>query len=130
MVVAKKNAPSTPQTPAQAQERMTRMIATGIKKSMTWKPSCKVGTAKLQFSGFCPGETWEAIVGEKFATKSSFKMPMDQFEGVFGNITASCRYDELFMTSPHVMMRYDAATNEFKCSGSYGKTFPPEKVKK
>ncbi|KAI0916339.1 hypothetical protein AcV5_003305 [Taiwanofungus camphoratus] len=105
----------------EAAEKIRRAANSGIKKQMTWKPSCKTGTAKWSYDGICPDpEVFGALMG--LGGPPTFKMKKfskEEFEGRIGQCTASVRYDRLCLTS-EVNVRW-SETGEFKFSGSYGK---------
>ncbi|KAH9919463.1 uncharacterized protein BXZ73DRAFT_52546 [Epithele typhae] len=106
-------------------EKLRRAVVSGIKKQMSWKPSCKTGSAKWLYDGICPDpEVFGVLLGlggpPTFKQK---KVPLEDFEKCMGEITGSVRYDTLFITSGHVNVRW-SDTGEFKISGTYGKYKP------
>ncbi|KAG8720163.1 hypothetical protein FRC08_001053 [Ceratobasidium sp. 394] len=115
-----------PKTPQQIQaevERIADMVNKGIRKQMSWKPSCKHGGATYAFDGVCPDpRVFGALL--KLDGPPKFKMrkyPKDEFQDMVGDIEKSVRYDTLYLTSD-VNVRYNPDTGEFKTSGSYGVT--------
>ncbi|KAI0371868.1 hypothetical protein BV20DRAFT_1015858 [Pilatotrama ljubarskyi] len=109
----------------EAAEKIRRAAQSGIKKQMTWKPSCKTGSAKWSYDGICPvPEVFGALMGlggpPKFKMK---KISTDEFQRLVGPIQGSVRYDTLYITSNEVTVRW-SDTGEFKFSGSYGKWQP------
>ncbi|KAF5388430.1 hypothetical protein D9615_000671 [Tricholomella constricta] len=95
----------------------------GIRKQMTWKPSCKTGTAKWAYDGVCADPAvFGAFLGldgpPTFKTK---KIPRDEFVNLIGDLSVAIRYDTLRVTSNDVNIRWNATDGTFKCSGSYGK---------
>ncbi|CUA75273.1 hypothetical protein RSOLAG22IIIB_05810 [Rhizoctonia solani] len=113
-----------PKTPEQIQAEVTRiktLITRGIKKLMTWKPSCKHGRAKYAFDGVCPDPR---VFGTVFGldgppTWRTKKYTYAEFERHVGEIEGRARYSELVLTSD-VNVRYNPETGEFKFSGNYG----------
>ncbi|QRV92071.1 hypothetical protein RhiJN_20089 [Ceratobasidium sp. AG-Ba] len=113
-----------PKSSAQIEAEVNRiadMINKGIRKQMSWKPSCKTGSATYAFDGVCPDpRVFGALL--KLDGPPKFKMrkyPKDEFEEMVGEIEKSVRYDTLYLTSD-VNVRYNPDTGEFKTSGSYG----------
>jgi len=104
--------------------RLANTINFGIKKQMSWKPSCKTNSAKFAFDGLCPdplvfGKLLKLDGAPKFKAK---KMSVDDFEACVGRVKGSVRYDTLNITSD-VNVRWSAETGEFKVSGSYGRGY-------
>ncbi|KAI0646220.1 hypothetical protein C8Q79DRAFT_1009877 [Trametes meyenii] len=109
----------------EAADKLRRAAQSGIKKQMSWKPSCKTGSAKWSYDGICPDpEVFGALLGlggpPKFKMK---KFSTDEFQKLVGPIQGSVRYDTLYITSAEVTVRW-SDTGEFKFSGSYGKWQP------
>ncbi|KAI0360752.1 hypothetical protein OH77DRAFT_1445873 [Trametes cingulata] len=109
----------------EAADKIRRAAQSGIKKQMTWKPSCKTGSAKWSYDGICPDpEVFGVLMGlggpPKFKMK---KFSTEEFEKLIGPIRGSVRYDTLYITSNEVTVRW-SDTGEFKFSGSYGKWQP------
>ncbi|KAI0674213.1 hypothetical protein C8Q78DRAFT_967517 [Trametes maxima] len=109
----------------EAADKLRRAAQSGIKKQMSWKPSCKTGSAKWSYDGICPDpEVFGALLGlggpPKFKMK---KFSTDEFQKLVGPIRGSVRYDTLYITSAEVTVRW-SDTGEFKFSGSYGKWQP------
>ncbi|KAH9896785.1 hypothetical protein C8Q73DRAFT_757262 [Cubamyces lactineus] len=108
-----------------AVEKIRRAAQSGIKKQMSWKPSCKTGSAKWSYDGICPDpEVFGALMG--LGGPPTFKMKkfsVDQFQSLVGPIEGSVRYDTLYITGKEVTVRW-SDTGEFKFSGTYGKWQP------
>jgi len=104
-------------------DRLRRTAVSGIKKQMTWKPSCKTGSAKWTYDGICPDPV---VFGALFKLddKPTWKMKKytaDEFENFLGDsLQTSVRYDYLGLKSD-VNVRWNESAGEFKFSGSYGK---------
>ncbi|KAI0826699.1 hypothetical protein BC628DRAFT_1373770 [Trametes gibbosa] len=108
-----------------AADKLRRAAQSGIKKQMSWKPSCKTGSAKWSYDGICADpEVFGCLMGlggpPKFKMK---KFSTDEFQRLVGPIQGSVRYDTLYITSNEVTVRW-SETGEFKFSGSYGKYQP------
>ncbi|CEL56859.1 hypothetical protein RSOLAG1IB_08137 [Rhizoctonia solani AG-1 IB] len=112
-----------PKTPAQIEEEVSRiknLINRGIKKLMTWKPSCKHSGSRYVFDGVCPDpRVFGAVFGlDGPPTWKAKKYTYPEFENFFGEIKGRARYSYLVLTSD-VNVRYNPETGEFKVSGSY-----------
>ncbi|KAI0082538.1 hypothetical protein K474DRAFT_533127 [Panus rudis PR-1116 ss-1] len=105
----------------EAAEKIRRAAVAGIKKQMSWKPSCKTGSAKWSYDGICPDpNVFGMLMGEdKAPTWKQKKLTADEFQRIMGDITASVRYDTLYLTGNNVNVRW-SNTGEFKFSGTYG----------
>ncbi|KAG5639697.1 hypothetical protein H0H81_005880 [Sphagnurus paluster] len=106
-----------------AADKLRAAARSGIRKQMTWKPTCKTGTAKWVYDGVCADPiVFGAFLGldgpPGFKTK---KMPKDEFEDLVGDLHVPIRYDTLRITSADVNIRLSEADGTFKCSGTYGK---------
>ncbi|KAG1735001.1 hypothetical protein EDB19DRAFT_1725498 [Suillus lakei] len=106
---------------AVAVEKIRKAANSGIKKQMTWKPSCKAGTAKWCYDGVCADP---AVFGTMLGlggppTWKMHKMPIDDFENRIGHLDASARYSHLYLKGQHVSIRW-SDSGEFKYSGTYG----------
>jgi len=108
----------------QAVEKVRKAAVAGIKKQMSWKPSCKTGSAKWVYDGVCADDyVFGALMGlDGPPTWKQKKLPLEQFENLFGSVGGSVRYDRLYMTSKFVNVKYP--DGEFKLSGTYGKYQP------
>ncbi|KAI0765052.1 hypothetical protein C8Q74DRAFT_1164867, partial [Fomes fomentarius] len=108
-----------------AAEKLRKAAVSGIKKQMSWKPSCKTGSAKWSYDGICSdSEVFGVLMN--LGGPPTFKMKkfsVEEFEKCLGGISASVRYDTLYITSKEVTVRW-SETGEFKFSGSYGKYQP------
>ncbi|TFY73305.1 hypothetical protein EWM64_g10707 [Hericium alpestre] len=104
-----------------AADKLRRAAMSGIKKQMSWKPSCKMGSAKWSYDGICADpEVFGVLMGlDGPPTWKMKKFSREDFEEAVGEISASARYSDLEITSKDVTVRYsDEGT--FKFSGSYG----------
>ncbi|KAJ8594022.1 hypothetical protein M405DRAFT_930448 [Rhizopogon salebrosus TDB-379] len=103
-------------------EKIRKAAHSGIKKQMTWKPSCKTGTAKWCYDGVCADSVvFGTLLGLGGPPKwKMHKMPIEDFEKRIGNLNASARYSHLYLKGPHVNIRWNESSGEFKFSGSYG----------
>ncbi|CAE6446273.1 unnamed protein product [Rhizoctonia solani] len=113
-----------PKTPAQIEEEVLRiknLINRGIKKLMTWKPSCKHSGSRYVFDGVCPDpRVFGAVFGlDGPPTWKAKKYTYPEFERFLGEVEGRTRYSSLVLTSD-VNVRYNPETGEFKMSGSYG----------
>ncbi|KAF8688207.1 hypothetical protein RHS03_09764, partial [Rhizoctonia solani] len=111
-------------TPTQIEEEITRitnLINRGVKKLMTWKPSCKHTGSRYVFDGVCPDpRVFGAIFGlDGPPTWKTKKFTYHEFEKFVGRVEGRARYSSLVLTSD-VNVRYNPETGEFKVSGSYG----------
>ncbi|KAI0701681.1 hypothetical protein C8Q76DRAFT_633436 [Earliella scabrosa] len=111
-----------------AADKLRKAAVSGIKKQMSWKPSCKTGSAKWSYDGICADpEVFGVLMN--LGGPPTFKMKkfsVADFENCLGGISASVRYvpyDTLYITSKEVTVRW-SDTGEFKFSGSYGKYQP------
>ncbi|KAG2156433.1 hypothetical protein DEU56DRAFT_846760 [Suillus clintonianus] len=106
---------------AAAAEKIRKAANSGIKKQMTWKPSCKAGSAKWCYDGVCADPvvfgTMLGLGGPP--TWKTHKMPIDDFENRIGRLDASARYSNLYIKGQHVNIRW-SDSGEFKFSGTYG----------
>ncbi|KAH7912955.1 hypothetical protein BJ138DRAFT_1147143 [Hygrophoropsis aurantiaca] len=112
----------SPEQLAVAVEKIRKAANSGIRKQMTWKPSCKTGSAKWVYDGVCNDP---AVFGAllKLGGPPKFKMqkmPKDEFGDALGGISASARYATLAITGTHVNIRW-SDSGEFKFSGTYGR---------
>nr|GAT53382.1 predicted protein [Mycena chlorophos] len=89
---------------------------------MSWKPSCKTGSAKWSYDGACTDPAVFAAMLELSAPPKwkMHKYTTDEFQNIMGDIYSSVRYDTLRLTGG-VNVRYQADEGTFKFSGSYGK---------
>ncbi|KAH7931151.1 hypothetical protein BV22DRAFT_814 [Leucogyrophana mollusca] len=112
----------SPEQLAAAVEKIRKAANSGIRKQMTWKPSCKTGSAKWVYDGVCSDPAvFGALLNLGGPPKLKMqKMPKDEFEDALGGISASVRYDTLSITGTHVNIRW-SDSGEFKFSGTYGK---------
>ncbi|KAG0697311.1 hypothetical protein DFH29DRAFT_835986 [Suillus ampliporus] len=106
---------------AAAVEKIRKAAHSGIKKQMTWKPSCKAGTAKWSYDGVCADPvvfgTMLGLGGPP--TWKMHKMPIEDFENRIGHLDASARYSDLYLKGQNVNIRW-SDSGEFKFSGTYG----------
>ena len=74
-------------------------VAKDIKKQMKWQPSCRTGTTKWSYSSAVAHEDvfYRAFRIEKGGEKwKQKKVPMRDFEGVVGSISASVRSSDIY----------------------------------
>ncbi|KAJ7661955.1 hypothetical protein DFH06DRAFT_1042855 [Mycena polygramma] len=105
----------------QAAEKLRSACVSGIKKQMSWKPSCKNGGARWSYDGVCSDP---AVFGSLLNLSAPPKWKMQkytvpEFEAFMGSIEASVRYDSLELVA-NVTVRYQPDEGTFKMSGSYG----------
>ncbi|KIP10847.1 hypothetical protein PHLGIDRAFT_183747 [Phlebiopsis gigantea 11061_1 CR5-6] len=117
-VEAKKKSPEELEAAA---EKIRKAAVAGIKKQMSWKPSCKQNSAKWLYDGICPDpEVFGHIFNQggppKFKQK---KFTKEEFQHLVGSIQAAARYNALYITGTHVNVRWNDS-GEFKFSGTYG----------
>ncbi|KAL0950181.1 hypothetical protein HGRIS_010174 [Hohenbuehelia grisea] len=122
-IAASKPKEKSPQEVAAAAEKLRNAAASGIKKQMTWKTTCKTGSAKWMYDGVCSDPAvFGAMLGldgpPKFKTK---KMTVTEFQDAMGYITASVRYDDLSISGATVNVHWKPDEGTFKLSGTYGK---------
>ncbi|EKM54452.1 uncharacterized protein PHACADRAFT_210252 [Phanerochaete carnosa HHB-10118-sp] len=108
-------------TPEELAEKIRKAAAAGIKKQMSWKPSCKTNSAKWVYDGICPDPE---VFGHLFNLGGPPKWKMkkfskQEFEDIFGDIEGHARYNELYITNREINVRW-SETGEFKLSGTYG----------
>ncbi|CAL1700159.1 unnamed protein product [Somion occarium] len=105
----------------EAAEKIRRAAHAGIKKQMSWKPSCKTGGAKWSYDGICPDpNVFGVLMGlDGPPTWKMKKFTVNEFDELMGEITSSARYSELRLTGTNVNARW-SDTGEFKFSGTYG----------
>ncbi|KAH9482354.1 hypothetical protein JR316_0004452 [Psilocybe cubensis] len=104
-----------------AAEKLANAAKSGIRKQMTWKPSCKKGSAKWVYDGVCNDpEVMGKLLGlDGPPTFKTSKMDKDKFEVLIGNLNVSVRYDMLRLTSD-VNIHWKPTDGTFKFSGNYG----------
>ncbi|KAF9070106.1 hypothetical protein BDP27DRAFT_1159413, partial [Rhodocollybia butyracea] len=119
-------AAAQPKTQAElesAAEKVRKAAVSGIRKQMTWKPTCKSNTAKWSYDGLCADpEIFGVMMGLGGPpTWKVKKFSVENFQNALGHIEASVRfYDNLSITGTDVNVRYNAESGEFKFSGTYG----------
>ncbi|KAJ7822952.1 hypothetical protein B0H13DRAFT_1919869 [Mycena leptocephala] len=106
-VAAMKPKERSPEDIARAAEKLRSACVSGIKKQMTWKPSCKSGSAKWSYDGVCSDP---AVFGSLLNLSAPPKWKMQkytvpEFEAFMGSIEASVRYDSLELMA-NVTVRY------------------------
>ncbi|KAJ7607747.1 hypothetical protein FB45DRAFT_1131096 [Roridomyces roridus] len=106
---------------AAAAEKLRSACVSGIKKQMSWKPSCKTGGAKWAYDGVCTDPTiFGSMLNISGAPRwKAHKYTVAEFEEVMGSIEASVRYDTLELMG-NVNVRYQPDEGTFKMSGTYG----------
>ncbi|EUC63138.1 hypothetical protein RSOL_480490 [Rhizoctonia solani AG-3 Rhs1AP] len=114
--------PKTAEQISAEAERVISQIDRGISKLMTWKTSCKTGSAKYSYDGICVDpRVFGKVLG--LDGPPNFKMKKytkEEFEVLIGCISKEIRFDTLYLAGP-VNVRYNPDTGEFKITGSYGK---------
>ncbi|KII95287.1 hypothetical protein PLICRDRAFT_86682 [Plicaturopsis crispa FD-325 SS-3] len=120
---ASKPAPKTKEQIEEAAEKVRKAARSGIRKQMTWKPSCKTGSARWVYDGVCnDAEVFGALLG--LGGPPTFKMkkiPKADFEDAIGDLNVSIRYDTLSISGSEVTVRWQPDEGTFKFSGTYGK---------
>ncbi|THH17423.1 hypothetical protein EW146_g3382 [Bondarzewia mesenterica] len=104
---------------AAAAEKLCKTVVNGIRKQMSWKPSCKTGSARFVYDGICPDPSvFGVLMGlDGPPTWKMKKFSKEDFEELFGEIQASVRrdrndrYDYLFITSKDVNMLQTSANH-------------------
>ncbi|KAL0578784.1 hypothetical protein V5O48_003196 [Marasmius crinis-equi] len=104
-----------------AAEKLRVAARSGIKKQMTWKPSCKTGSSKWVYDGVCNDP---AVFGAMLnlggpPTFKTKKMTATEFEKVMGSIQGHARYNTLYMTG-NVNISWKAEEGTFKFTGTHG----------
>ncbi|KDR84064.1 hypothetical protein GALMADRAFT_236702 [Galerina marginata CBS 339.88] len=112
----------SPQELEAAAEKLANVARSGIRKQMTWKPTCKEGRAKWLYDGVCSdAEVFGKLLGlDGSPTFKTKKMPATEFEELIGDLDVAIRYDTLRLTS-EVNIHWKPSEGTFKFSGSYGK---------
>ncbi|EJD52271.1 hypothetical protein AURDEDRAFT_99086 [Auricularia subglabra TFB-10046 SS5] len=92
-----------------------------VRKSMTWKPSCKTGGAKLSYSAVLVDDrVLPLMLGMKATDRFKAKrMTHEEFEEKVGSIEGSVRYDTLYLKG-NVNIKWDQEGNTYSLSGTYG----------
>ncbi|RDX54421.1 hypothetical protein OH76DRAFT_960558 [Lentinus brumalis] len=92
-VVVAKPAAKSPAELEEAAEKLRKAAVSGIKKQMSWKPSCKTGSAKWSYDGICTDpEVFGALLG--LGGPPTFKMKKftaQEFQNAIGHIQGSAR---------------------------------------
>ncbi|KAF8322598.1 hypothetical protein DL93DRAFT_2071449 [Clavulina sp. PMI_390] len=103
-------------------EKMRKAACSGIKKQLTWKPSCKTGSAKWTYDGIAPNpESFAALLGLESVSWKQKKFSAHEFRSMLNDdLEGHARYATLYLTSD-VNIRWNPDSGEFKFSGSYGK---------
>ncbi|KAI0047377.1 hypothetical protein FA95DRAFT_1559222 [Auriscalpium vulgare] len=111
----------TPEELEAAAAKLRKAAVSGIKSQMKWRPTCKTGGAKWTYDGVCSDPAvFGALLG--LGGPPTFKMKKiskDAFEDAVGSISASARYDNMYITSKEINVRW-SDSGEFKFSGLYG----------
>ncbi|KAF8265476.1 hypothetical protein EI94DRAFT_1685455 [Lactarius quietus] len=104
-----------------AAEKIKKAAVSGIKKQMTWKPSCKTNSAKWLYNGLCADpDVFGTLMGlDGPLTWKIKKLPKETFEDLLGRILASARYNTLRITGTNVNVQYYPDSGKFKFSGTY-----------
>ena len=105
----------------EAAAKLKGAAASGIKKQMKWRPSCKTSGAAWSYDGVCADATvFGAILNiDGPPTFKMKKYTVDEFQGFVGYISASAMYNSMDLLG-NVNVRWDAAEGTFKFSGKYG----------
>ncbi|KAF7312972.1 hypothetical protein MKEN_00981900 [Mycena kentingensis (nom. inval.)] len=111
----------SPEEVAGKADKLRNACVSGIKKQLTWKASCKTGSAKWSYDGACTDPVvFAAVLGLDAPPKwKMHKYTVNEFEDIMGSIEGSTRYDTLALMGS-VNVRYQAEEGTFKMSGSYG----------
>ncbi|KAF2275263.1 uncharacterized protein EI97DRAFT_82381 [Westerdykella ornata] len=98
------------------------MLIKGIEKLMTWKPSCKTGTARFTYGASIRDEAVfkRMLKLPESHKKKMFKMPLHDFYDNVGHPRGKVRYSILRMSGSDVNIRWDPEECHFKVSGTYG----------
>ncbi|KAJ7352192.1 hypothetical protein DFH08DRAFT_923179 [Mycena albidolilacea] len=120
-VSALKPKEKSPEDITNAAGKLRSACVSGIKKQMSWKPSCKTGGSKWSYDGVCSdpivfGSLLDLDAPPKW---KMHKYTVPEFEEIMGSIEASVRYDTLHLIG-NVTVRYQPDEGTFKMSGSYG----------
>ncbi|KAJ7059593.1 hypothetical protein C8F01DRAFT_1370487 [Mycena amicta] len=104
-----------------AASKLRAACVSGIKKQMSWKPSCKTGSAKWSYDGVCTDPlVFARMLGlDSPPPWKMHKYSAEDFEKVMGSIESSSRYDDLVIMQ-NVTVRYAEKESTFKMSGAYG----------
>ncbi|KAF9226836.1 hypothetical protein BS17DRAFT_696913 [Gyrodon lividus] len=95
--------------------------ASGDNYSCQWRSSCKTSSSKWVYDGVCADPlVFGTLLGLGGPPKFKMhKMSTDDFSARLGGISASARYNHLYLTGSHVNIRW-TDSGEFKFSGTYG----------
>ncbi|KIY52294.1 hypothetical protein FISHEDRAFT_35383 [Fistulina hepatica ATCC 64428] len=106
---------------AVAADKLAAAVQSGITKQMTWKPSCKQGTARWVYDGVCADPmVFVAILGMSEPMKNKTKkLTVDEFEDLFGSCTGHARYNTLYLKGD-IKVHWKPDEGTFKLTGSYG----------
>ncbi|MCJ1460042.1 hypothetical protein MMC28_010421 [Mycoblastus sanguinarius] len=120
------SSPTASLSPAEVSTKVSnlqKLMVRQIKKAMTWKPSCKTGSAMFSqdFMVQSPQVVqalFKSVTDKPFKAK---KLSPEDFEKVIGDeVQGSVRYATLHLASD-VNCRWDEGSGMLKCSGKYGK---------
>ncbi|KZV79984.1 hypothetical protein EXIGLDRAFT_845972 [Exidia glandulosa HHB12029] len=103
-------------------QKATNLLVRAMERSMTWKPSCKTGGAKVSYSGLLVDErVLPLMLGLKATDRFKAKrMTEAEFQSAVGSVEGSARYCTLYLKG-NVNIKWDHAARTFTVSGSYGK---------
>jgi hypothetical protein len=103
-------------------EQFRKLAFQGIKAQITWRPSCKSGTARFVHACMCDEATFRAFLnlGEKDKTKG-YKYDVDAFQkDILRNVLmVRIRYGYLSLNGD-VRVSYNKKLSEMKITGSFG----------
>ncbi|KAG7088075.1 hypothetical protein E1B28_012106 [Marasmius oreades] len=121
MVSGSKPKELSPEELEAAAEKLRVAARSGIKKQMTWKPSCKTGGSKWTYDGVCNNP---AVFGTMLRlggppTFKTKKLTADEFQNIMGVIQGHARYNTLYMRG-NVNIQWKADEGTFKFSGTHG----------
>ncbi|KAK4695135.1 hypothetical protein P7C71_g2559, partial [Lecanoromycetidae sp. Uapishka_2] len=130
-LAASKKSPSTqsqelsPEDLGKKVEHLRTLMVRQIKKAMTWKPSCKTGSATFSQDFVVQNpqiikKLFAGVIKDNGKDWKIKKISSEDFEDAIGDIDASVRYDRLELTSD-ITVRWDVENSTMKCSGKYGK---------
>ncbi|KIY65602.1 hypothetical protein CYLTODRAFT_379196 [Cylindrobasidium torrendii FP15055 ss-10] len=111
-------------SPAQieeAAEKLRNAARSGIKKQMTWKPSCKTGGSRWTYDGVCNDpEVFGAMLNLGGPpTWKAKKMTAAEFQEIMGDIEGHARFNQLYLRG-NVNIQWKVDEGTFKFTGVHG----------